>query len=457
MDLVWLYGWTSFSITAATGHPFPAVDAAAIFALAALLTHLSSGKGRKIVSVLGLQALGFVCAALETLRAVYYASYPLFDKAWLVALYYRSRTPVEWIVLVFVLMWPPVLWAGGVALSRRPRNSFAACTHFDLGLAAFFTLYLMRFALEVKGGMRLHDTVSLNLVFPFFLFGLLAMGVAKNGEGTEKTYVAGYRGVGLVMSASAAALLSVGCLALLSLPWLASAARVGEDVLARGAGPLLPVVERVLRFLFSRGSVRPEPPGPPPPKGTGWQWAVPAAHSWWMDLVEKTLGWTFAVIGGLLLMVLAGLLLFLVARWLLSRTSGSGGERKRRDSLLERAWRALTRWYGRVRCVVRGRDRAAGVYLALCRWGRRSGLPRAASETPTEFGSRLRRHFPRLGASIEVIIGAVNREVYGEVRLSGEQLRPVLSARRALQSPRHWPRRLKHKFSGAGGKAPLPW
>ena len=235
MDLCWLYGWASFSITAATGRPFPAIDACAIFAFSALLTHLSSGRGWRVVSVLGLHAFGFVCAALETVRAVFYASYPPLGKAWLLAFLYHAREPVEWVLLVFLLMWPAALWAGGIALSRRRKDYYGACTRFDIGLAAFFTLYLVRFAMEVKGGMWIGETLSPALIFPFFLFSLLAVGVARSGEGAEKAYVAGYRGIGLVMSACAATLLSAGCLALLLLPWLTSAARKGQDVLARNA------------------------------------------------------------------------------------------------------------------------------------------------------------------------------------------------------------------------------
>jgi len=90
-----------------------------------------------------------------------------------------------------------------------------------------------------------------------------------------------------------------------------------------------------------------------------------------------------------------------------------------------------------------GYPRAAQIYASLCHWGRYSGFPHLASETPREYGLRLRNRFPSLGREIQVIIEAFNHEVYGEITLPDQQMVSAQFAWRRLRSPAHWPSRLK--------------
>jgi hypothetical protein len=79
-------------------------------------------------------------------------------------------------------------------------------------------------------------------------------------------------------------------------------------------------------------------------------------------------------------------------------------------------------------------------------WGRHSGFPHFLSETPREYGLRLKNRFPSLAKEIESIIEAFNQEVYAEITLSEKQLSQVRFALRRLRSPIHWPSRLKSWF-----------
>ena len=89
---------------------------------------------------------------------------------------------------------------------------------------------------------------------------------------------------------------------------------------------------------------------------------------------------------------------------------------------------------------------AVQLYAALLTWGRHSGLPYFLSETPAEYGLRLKYRFPSLKTEIELIIEAFNQEVYGEIILDSEQCAIAQFAWRRLRSPLHWPSRLKTWF-----------
>ena len=455
MDLSWLYGWAAFSLTASMGSPFPPFQATGTFVLAAMVTRLCLGRGWRIIQVLGLQVFAFVVAALDTIHAIYLPSHPLLGKVWLLAFLHHPRTAVEWIVLLFVLLWVVLLWTAGMAMARRPRGYYAVCARFDIGLAAFFALFLAKFGLEARGGIYVAETLSAFLVLPFFLASLLAVGVARTGEGSGERRPHGRRGMGAFLSAGTAVLLAAGCLPLLFLPWLTAAAQGGHEALKKGTGPLLPLVEGVLRFLFMHGSVRPNPPEPALPEERAWHWLAAAKGAWWMGLIERVIGWGIWCSMVLFSLLVLGALLFLALRWLFSRSPAAGadrGERGRRASWLERLRRIVALWAERLMLTIRGSDRAADFYHALDRWGRRSGLPRSLSETAVEFGTRLGGHFPSLAAQIETIVSAFNREVYGEVKLSGEGLASARSAWRALQSPFHWLQRLRIRWFTGGGK-----
>ena len=92
-------------------------------------------------------------------------------------------------------------------------------------------------------------------------------------------------------------------------------------------------------------------------------------------------------------------------------------------------------------------DSAAAIYAGLLRWGRRSGLPAVASETPVEYGARLKQWFPQLKTEIEMIIEAFNRELYGQIPPDKRVLAGIQSAQGRMRNPRHWPLRMRAWFA----------
>jgi hypothetical protein len=448
MELSWLYAWANFLTISILDRSFPFPETLTCFGLAVAATFISHGRGWRIIWVLGLHIFGFLFAASRIVYA--FNSFPssFWSKSWLLEFCNQSRSPLEWVALVIILVWSILLWTGGIALIRKPLAYARVCSRFDFGLVAFFLLILIKLVPLVNEGIRLNDPTTELLLFPFFIFSLLAMGLARNRGGGARDFLPGYRGVGIILTFTAAVLLFSTGLVLFCLPYLTLTAKAGSAVLKIAAKPLLYLFLAIIRFMFARGITRPEEP-PPPAGGSGQGLAAPIESTWWTELLEKALVWGLWGVAGLAAVVMVCLGLFYLLRWLLSRTS------KGKQRHLQ--WHILSGWVERLRAtlgflwreavrIVHGYTRAAQLYAVLLRWGRRSGLSPSASETPREYGFRLKDHFPRLEKEIEAIVETFHLEVYGGVTLRIEQLAEARLAWRRLRSPLHWPSRLKTWF-----------
>jgi hypothetical protein len=240
-------------------------------------------------------------------------------------------------------------------------------------------------------------------------------------------------------------LLFGGGVVLLFLPYLKVAAEVGYGVLKVAAKPVGYVLFQVLRFLYMpRGN---PPQAPSPEVGLG-DFETPSTSGGLPEIVEKILAWGLGSLLGLAVFGISCLVLFYLFRWLFSRTSIR--EKRQRPSL----WHLFSTWALRFQAFLvlcrggilrrlTGYHKAAHLYSALLSWGRHSGLPCSPSETPAEYGLRLKNQFPSLEQEIRGIVGAFNQEVYGEIHLSNEQLAVPRLAWQRLRSPLHWPSRLK--------------
>lgn len=447
MEMCWLYAWAAFFMTAIMDIPFSSPGAIGAFVLAAILTRLSVGKGWRIIQVGGLQVLGFACVAFGTLHSVYYSSHPLAETGWMLALFHQSRAPLEWLLFILVLIWTLLFWIGGYAQARRPRAYYTVCARFDIGLAAFFCLFLARLVLFERGGVKVNDPVSSNLIFPFFLLSLLAIGMAKVEHKSHKVFLPGYRSTGIIATFMATVVLSAGAVILFFLPFLTVVAGTGYRALKSGAGFVLPVVESVLRYVFMGRGVREEPAGSSPKPGE-WD-SIFSVNSPWMQFVENIMKWGIKGFAVLLLIATLSAIIFYLIKWLLSRTARSqtgAGPGYAIAPWFCRLWNALVLLCRRILLSIRGYRKAAELYVVLLSWGRRSGLACLIHETPLEFGARLDKQFPRLRTQIDLIISAFNAEVYGELTISSEEMKKALSAWRTLRSPRYWPQRTSARF-----------
>ena len=448
MELSWRYAWANFLTTSILHQLFPFPEAIVTFAVAAAFTLFSEGKGWRIVSILGLQVFGFIFAALRIVYIFNSWSYSFLSQTWLIEFFNTPRSPLEWLNLIVVLFLTLMFWLGGVTLARRSTAYSTLCSRFDLGIAAFALLFLIKFLLWIKGGIKIEDPISQLLFFPFFIFSLLAIGLVRHQSTTPRDFLPGYQGIGVILSFTVVVVLFGTGLVLFFLPYLTLAAETGYGIIKTAAKPLGPILVSVLRFIFVHGAIRPEKPSPST-KGGGGDLVSPAESTWWTEFLEKILAWVFGGLFGLIVLIISGLALFFLFRWLLSRTPTGQGKQSTWYSILLWVERLrvflLSCWRGIARRV-KGYQGAVQLYTALLSWGRHSGLPHFLSETPMEYGLRLKYQFPSLKREIDLIIKAFNQEVYGEIILNDQQWAEADSAWRKLRSPLHWPLRLKTWF-----------
>jgi len=452
MELSWLYALVNFITIAMIHRPFPLPEALGTFALAAALTLIARGSGWRVILILGIQVAGFVCAASRIVYVFDSWSSPYLSQGWIIEFFGRPRGFVEWFIFAVVLFFALSFWLGGLALARRPGAYLKICARFDLGVAAFACLFLVKFLFLVKGNMDIHDRAAEALLFPFFLFSLLAIGMARNRSMAQRDFLSGYQGIGIFLSFTVIVLVFGAGLVLLFLPYLTMAAEFGYGILKTTARPLGPILVSILRFLFMHGIRRPETSSQ---SGGGDEVDIVSSTetSWWMELLEKVLGWGFMGLAALVGIIVCCLGAWYLLRWLFSRTSRSEEKHIQWNLIFlwaSRLWAGLLFLRNKLVARLKAFKDAVQLYAALLRWGRHSGLPRSLSETPAEYGGRLKRQFPPLNEHIGVIVDAYNRQVYGEMVLDVSQLTAAKRSWGSLRSPWYWPSRFKSWFLRSG-------
>ncbi len=443
MELCWLYACTTFLLTVIGQRPFPLPAAIATFFLAAALNRVLRGMGLRVISILVLQTMGFLLTASRIVYTLNFRAYSYFGKGWIAEFLGKTRDSQEWLLLLIILISVLIFWLAGVAFARRSSTYLSICTRFDYGVTAFFCLFVIKSLLLVKGGIAAKNPAPMLLLFPFLTFSLLAIGLARNSDRAQKNFLAGYRGIGMLLSFTALFLALGAGLVLLFMTYLSAAAEAGYGVLKSVTGPLLPVLERVLLFLFAKlpeqnalfsKTMRDETPTIPPGESSAWSESL----AWVLFGLVLLIGLIFCVLG-----------IWHLLRWLISRTP-----KEKRKSIhwqlmlwwAQRLWTALGSGLKWAVLKFTGYRDPVQFYRAFLKWGRRSGLPHLLSETPGEYGTRLKRQFPSLNRDIGRIVEAFNLVVYGEVNLDDEQMTLVKLSWKRLRSARHWPARLKSWF-----------
>jgi len=449
MEFTWRYAWVGFITFVVVRRSFPLLEALGIFALASVVTLLSRGKGWRILYILVLQAAGLAFAAGVMVHAFYYKAFPFWNQGWISYFFACQRTHIEWFVLLLIFFWILFFWVSGVILGHKPLEYYRVCDRFDLGFSAFIVLYLFEWIALTRGGIPTPDPFAGLLIFPYFLFSIFAIGLARNRDNVQREYLAGYRGIGMISTILAIVVLIAAALCLLMLPALTVVAEAGYAVMKEAAKPLGPVILGVLRFILTGRSFPQEASSGTNDKEAQLSRGAVSENTIWEEIIQWGLtGLCLAVL--LALAILGGWLLF---QWFLSRTAPA--EKSKRHGCLIILWakRILAfLHYCRSKLIGHGRKcgHATRLYAKLLAWGSRSGLSRLQIETPGEYGNRLCAQFPALAKEILFIIELYHEEVYGERGMTQKQWMSARSVWRHLQSPLNWPSRLRSWFFRPG-------
>jgi hypothetical protein len=449
MELSWTYAWAIFLTTSILHESFPFPETVGAFTLAAVLTFFSQGRGWRVIYIVFLQSLGFVPLLLRVVRIFNSWSHSYSSLSWLMDPEVTTPGSHEWIIFILVLSWAISFWGGGMRLARRTLDYYTVCSRFDRGLVAFFILFLAKFLFLVRGEITLEEPVSEFLIFPFMIFSLLAIGLARSQTAASRDFLPGYQGVGVIMSFAVLVLLFGTGLVFFFLPYLTFVAEKGYVVLKTVAVPVGSILVTVLRFIFGYNKDDFSQKLPEKPEAKLPEFTPSGPGPWWLELLGKILAWGIWILLGLLFLTLIAVSIYFLFQWLLSRTSVNQERRMPRHPIF--LWLEKLRlflrslWIRFMRCI-KGYKGAVQFYTALLAWGRRSGLSHFRSETPMEYGLRLTRRFPALGKEIALIVDTFNKEVYGGIALDENHLTKARSAWFKLRNPLYWPRRLKTWF-----------
>lgn len=448
MEICWVYSWISFTMAAVLGNAISLLETAAAFSLAIVLTNASTGRGWRVVTLITTHILGCSLAIVYVFHGVFYPAYPISNTFWISLFFTVAREPMDWVHHIFILICVGLIWLAGTAFAKRRKTYSVVCARFDIGLAAFFVLLLAKLTLRVKGGINVDDSLSSALIYPYLLLSIIAIGITRVGHEGIRQFLPGRGGSGILMSTISVIILFVSSSVFLLLPILTQVAETGQRVLTGLALWVLPVVSSVVRFMFMGGQVRSDPSSGSPPKDDFGSESL-FTSSWWVELLEVILRRGIEIIVIMFFTFAIAILIYLILRWLFSRTAINPGTARNKNHFLpwsKRLWQFLHALWKAVLGVAQGYKRASELFSVLTEWGRRSGLPRLMTDTPLEFGIKLCDQFPKLKIEIETIINALTIEIYGKERLNGEQLASAVKAWYTLRSPVYWPRRLKMRI-----------
>ena len=445
MELSWRYAWAFFLSFLSMGFLFPLPAAAGILCVSAVLNMASYKRGWRMYQVILLNIVGFMACTLLFLHHFRYPAYPFWRMAWISRLVGDPSGIVEWFLLVLTVFCLILIWQGGWYVRKSPGGYLSVCLQFDKGLGLLFGLLVVNAVFITRAGVGMPANALGFLMPAYLIFGLSAIGFNRHQHDVQKSFLSGYRGLGIIFSVAAMTILFCSGIVFLFHPYLFPAADTLLSFLDRTTAPMVPYLIRLIRyFLVPRQKIRLYADieedeaqqielSPPPADG-------------WMPVVANILVW--ATMGVVILMV-AGLIFYILKRllaWLLSKDSQDHppltfqawalGLLKSLAAIPVTLWRFLTACFKQV-------DSAATVYVRLLKWGQHSGVLKRRNETPDEYAKRLMRLFPGFDQEIRQIVDAFNREIYGRVHTPPDKLADIRKAQRRMRGIRHWPQRAK--------------
>jgi len=448
MELSWRYAWALLVSLLAVQLTFPLPAAVCSLVLGAIITRISVGGNWRNYQKIGLQSAGFIIVSLVILYWIRYLGTPFWDFNWLRDLLLEAKSLPQWLTLLVLLFFLWLFWQGGRLLIKGPHSYMPICMQFDKGLGLFLLLLVVYALVDARTDLNLQNQGIRFAILAFFTFGLASIALSRYRTRGQKSFITGYHSIGVILSTFTMSILFATGIMLLAYPYLFHQADTLLVILKDTAQPFAPFLIKILIFLFRPRHIK--------TYGDVQDENIPSIEEMGAPVVEGWLAILFNILGVVLiiLIVLAilfvlGFLILKLVKWLLERDRGT-------DEPVHLA-RAIKRLLAAIQAIIgrtwiklvdmfKGSDSAAKVYYRLLRWGKYSGLPAKPSDTPTEYGYRLKHYFPDLNTNINIIVESFNQEIYGRVSTGKETLARMVSAQRYMRRLRYWPSRLHTWF-----------
>jgi hypothetical protein len=400
------------------GSRFPAL-AVALSHLGALLLSFSLGTlSRRRIAGAVVHLMGFGVALVLTTMSL-------------------SRWPPEgaagWFFLFSVAAILLAAWTRGAWFGTAPLSYETTVNRFDIGVGLLLGVSFLGMGLRVEGPL------SLPLVGSYFLFGMLALSAARDLT-VDLRFRRRRTSVWLLFSV-VVAFLTLGGAVVLLFPIFGRAADQVQGTVVSLVSPLGPWVVAVLRFLLGFGGGRGKLA---PVSGTPGETVMPLAEELVPSsgIVARILGWGMVLLFAVLALVLLGILLRKLLRYLGERITGTLPKGDFLQILRAFLLRLASFFRRFQRSNVGGSTRRPEAFRVLLTWGRRSGFSRRPSETAAEYARRISGLIPRAAAALESLVSLGEEAMYAERPIVGPHRRRLEGARRCLRSPRLYPSRL---------------
>ena len=440
MDLCWLQAWAAFVLHALFDYEVPFLFVLSIYCCGSLTHYYCYFRKRLRIQVFLMKVILFSTTFLGTTHFFLFR----YNNNAFPSQFFRmssAHDPVKnWLLMLTILLMAGIIWRRSTIHVSKPLGPENVYLRLDLGIAAFFSLLILKLMLFGRFDVTIPYPDLKYLFFPFFLFGLLTIGLMLSGGKGSRRYADGFGRMGV--SLSFAAVMFCGGLGMVFLfhSQMTASAEILSRILKKAGPPLEGALIWLVRFLWSskQNNVLPPSPAPEDP-GSYAVLAEGAVETGWLASVLK---WGTTVLLVLAILFLIYLLFRILLKFLLAPTGSKKVPNIRMFDLPEWVKRVIS-FIARIPALFKGINSAADLFTALASWGRRSGIPYKKTDTPMEYGARLAMSFPELKTDIEMIVHLIYQEAYGELKLEYSQIAAGKRAKRRMAHPIFWKNRMK--------------
>jgi len=445
MDLCWLQAWTAFILHAIFKYNAPLLFVFFIYGCGMITNFFCYFRQRIRLQVFVIKLIAFLASILIATHFFLFYYNGNAAPLSLSQLFNCHKSFEDWALTLTIALVAGAIWKRSTIHMVKPLNPENVYHRFDLGIAALFSLMVLKLLLSARFGVTIVYPDLKTLFPPFFLSGLLAIGLMLSAEKENRQYVSGFQKIGVVLSFSVVTFCGGLGLVFLFRSQLTASAEVLSGVLKKAGPPLEGAIVWVARLLWAskRSYESPASSATVGQNAYGSLITDGSVETGWLTAAIK---WGTTALVALMLLVSVYLLIRYLIRFLLAKTNSvnprSSGSFDFRRCLI-RLKAIMSRFLNRIVVLAQGIRSGADLFKALVLWGRRSGIPYKRTDTPMEYGTRLAASFPVLDYEINMIVNLVQQEIYGEIKLNASQIAAGKKAKKRLHHPVFWKNRIK--------------
>ena len=383
MDLCWLQAWAAFLLHAVFDYRVPLFFILSIYGCGIVTNYFCYWRRRLRLQVFLFKVILFPAAFLGATHFFLF-QYNHNDVPNQFSRMFGAHDPfMDWSLMLVVLLAAGTTWRRSTVHVLKPLSPENVYLRLDLGIAAFFSLLILKLMLFGRFDVTISYPDLKYLFFPFFLFGLLTIGLMLSDGTGNRQYASGFGRMGIALSFGAVMVSGGLGMVVLFHSQMTASAEVLSRILKKAGPPLEGAVKCLIGWLWSskRNDAVPVPSAPDGPESYA-QLAKGAAEAGWLTSVLK---WGTTALLLLTLLFLTYLLLRYLLRFLLTRTDSKHFRNTRAFDFprwLKRLIAFVARILTRIPPLFKRTDSAAGLFKALASWGRRSGIPYKRTDTP---------------------------------------------------------------------------